>query len=79
MVTVCTKDLAFRNFGLDAFNRETASYHPSNCHILLSDMVKFQNTGIALSTLFTWMGKKILVNKFPCGFTGSFCSFLYLL
>ena len=42
-------------------------------------MVKLQNAGIALATFLTRMGKKVLVNKFPCGFTGCFCPFFYLL
>lgn len=42
-------------------------------------MVKLQNTRIMLITVFTRMGKKVLVDKSPCGFTGCFGSFPYLL
>jgi len=78
-VTVGTKHLAFADFLLNPFYRPTSRYHPCNSHIFLPYMVKPKYPWVGFSASLTRMSKKILVNKFSCGFTSCFGSFLRLL
>lgn len=68
-MTVSTVNLTLSNFGFNPGNRKTTRHHPRYCHILLSDMMKFQNSGIVLAAALTRVCEKILVNKFSCCFT----------
>ena len=78
-MAIRTKYPAFIYFFLNPSYRPTTGHHPCDFHIFFSDMMKLQNLWIRFTTVLTGMRQKVLVNIFPCSFTGCFSSFLHLL
>jgi len=74
-VTTGAKHLTLTDLVLDALNGITGGGHRSYCQVFTADMVKFQDTGITLTANFAEVSQKILIDKFPCGFTGRGFSF----